>query len=153
VQAKDPAAQPGQAPPCPIGRAADVLGDRWTLLILRNATVGMTRFEDFKSDLGIANNEVPHFAHADEQLLYTLTTQILRDQFVDTETFDAALAEWGEAGLADIIGCLGNFAMLAMLLNTFQVDLKTGDPEPFPHVRGFVRVSTQGTESPGTRSG
>jgi 4-carboxymuconolactone decarboxylase len=101
----------------------------------------------------LANNEVPHFAHADEQLLYTLATQILRDQFVDTETFDAALAEWGEAGLADIIGCLGNFAMLAMLLNTFQVDLKTGDPEPFPHVRGFVRVSTQGTESPGTRSG
>jgi 4-carboxymuconolactone decarboxylase len=80
----------------------------------------------------LANNEVPHFAHAGEQLLYTLATQILRDQFVDTETFDAALAEWGEAGLVDIIGCLGNFAMLAMLLNTFQVDLKAGDPEPFP---------------------
>ena len=47
-------------------------------------------------------------------------------------TFDAALAEWGEAGLVDIIGCLGNFSMLAMPLNTFQVDLKPGDPEPFP---------------------
>jgi 4-carboxymuconolactone decarboxylase len=82
---------------------------------------------------------------------YALATQILRDQFVDTETFDAALAEWGEADLVDIIGCLGNFAMLAMLLNTFQVDLKPGDPEPFPDVRGFARVSTQGTESPGTR--
>ena len=56
---------------------------------------------------------------------------------VDTETFSAALAEWGEAGLVDIIGCLGNFSMLAMLLNTFQVDLKPGDPEPFPDVRGF----------------
>ena len=33
-----------------------MLGDRWTLLILRNATVGMTRFEEFKSDLGIADN-------------------------------------------------------------------------------------------------
>src|SRR6185437_6288682 len=56
MQAREPAAEPRRAPPCPIGRAADVLGDRWTLLILRNATVGMTRFDEFKSDLGIADN-------------------------------------------------------------------------------------------------
>jgi DNA-binding HxlR family transcriptional regulator len=42
--------------PCPIGRAVDVLGDRWTLLILRNATMGVTRFEDFRAELGIADN-------------------------------------------------------------------------------------------------
>jgi 4-carboxymuconolactone decarboxylase len=88
----------------------------------------------------LASNEVPHFAHADEQLLYRFATQILRDHFVDQETFDAALAEWGENGLVDIIGCLGNFSMLAMLLNTFQVDLKPGDPEPFPDVHGFAKV-------------
>lgn len=56
MQANEPGTEPRLAPPCPIGRAADVLGDRWTLLILRNATVGMTRFEEFKSDLGIADN-------------------------------------------------------------------------------------------------
>lgn len=32
--------------------------------------------------------------------------------------------------------------MLAMLLNTSQVDLKPGDPEPFPDVRGFTKVDT-----------
>lgn len=42
--------------PCPIGRAADILGDRWTLLVMRNATVGMSRFDDFKTELGIADN-------------------------------------------------------------------------------------------------
>jgi DNA-binding HxlR family transcriptional regulator len=42
--------------PCPIGRAIDVLGDRWTLLILRHATLGVTRFEDFRAQLGIADN-------------------------------------------------------------------------------------------------
>lgn len=42
--------------PCPIGRAVHVLGDRWTLLILRNATMGVTRFEDFRAALGIADN-------------------------------------------------------------------------------------------------
>ena len=88
----------------------------------------------------LAGNEVPHFAHADEQLLYGFATQVLRGHFVDQETFDAALAEWGEAGVVDIIGCLGNFSMLAMLLNTFQVDLKPGDEPPFPDVRGFAKV-------------
>ena len=42
--------------PCPIGRAADVIGDRWTLLILRNATTGMSRFDEFRDELGISDN-------------------------------------------------------------------------------------------------
>ena len=42
--------------PCPIGRAGDLLGDRWTLLILRDATNGITRFDGFKENLGIADN-------------------------------------------------------------------------------------------------
>jgi DNA-binding HxlR family transcriptional regulator len=41
---------------CPITRAVDLLADKWTLLILKNATVGMTRFEQFSADLGIADN-------------------------------------------------------------------------------------------------
>jgi 4-carboxymuconolactone decarboxylase len=82
----------------------------------------------------------PHFAHPDDQLLYSFANQILRDHFVDQETFDAAHAEWGEAGLVDIIGCLGSFSVPAMRLNTFQVDLKPGDEPPFPDVRGFAKV-------------
>ncbi|MEO1038405.1 MAG: helix-turn-helix domain-containing protein [Pseudomonadota bacterium] len=31
--------------------AADVLGDRWTLLILREAFYGVTRFDDMQADL------------------------------------------------------------------------------------------------------
>jgi DNA-binding HxlR family transcriptional regulator len=46
----------GGGVPCPIGRAIDIIGDRWTLLILRNATMGVTRFEDFRAGLGIADN-------------------------------------------------------------------------------------------------
>jgi DNA-binding HxlR family transcriptional regulator len=39
-----------------VGRAIDVLGDRWTLLILRSATLGVTRFDGFRAELGIADN-------------------------------------------------------------------------------------------------
>ena len=44
--------QPSRSP-CPIGRAARVLGDRWVLLILREIYLGAERFEDFIEPLGI----------------------------------------------------------------------------------------------------
>lgn len=47
---------PGVDAPCPIGRAAETIGDRWILLILRQATAGVTRFDDFRQQLGIADN-------------------------------------------------------------------------------------------------
>ena len=42
------------ASPCPIARALDVLGDSWSMLILRDAAVGLTRFDQFRKSLGIA---------------------------------------------------------------------------------------------------
>ncbi len=33
--------------PCPIARTLDIVGDRWTLLILRDLFVGQTRFSGF----------------------------------------------------------------------------------------------------------
>lgn len=42
---------------CPISRALDHVGDRWTLLILRDLHAGPARFKDLKSGLtGIASN-------------------------------------------------------------------------------------------------
>jgi DNA-binding HxlR family transcriptional regulator len=41
---------------CSIARALEVMGERWTLLILRDAVVGIERFEDFQESLGIASN-------------------------------------------------------------------------------------------------
>lgn len=42
--------------PCTIARAADVLGDHWNLLIIRQACLGTRRFDDFQSALGIGRN-------------------------------------------------------------------------------------------------
>ena len=39
--------------PCPIGRAARLLGDRWVILILREAFMGADRFEQFVERMGI----------------------------------------------------------------------------------------------------
>jgi DNA-binding HxlR family transcriptional regulator len=39
---------------CGVSRSLSVLGERWTLLVLRDALDGTTRFEDFRTSLGIA---------------------------------------------------------------------------------------------------
>ncbi|MCV7203607.1 transcriptional regulator [Mycolicibacterium peregrinum] len=41
---------------CSIARTVDVVGQRWTPLILRDLFAGLTRFEDIRRDLGIASN-------------------------------------------------------------------------------------------------
>ena len=41
---------------CSIARSLEVLGDRWTLLVVRCALVGVTRFDDFRRRLDIADN-------------------------------------------------------------------------------------------------
>jgi DNA-binding HxlR family transcriptional regulator len=41
---------------CPIARSLDRVGEWWTMLILRDAFSGFTRFDEFEQSLGIAPN-------------------------------------------------------------------------------------------------
>jgi len=41
---------------CSIARALEVVGERWTLLIIRDALLGLRRFDQFQESLGIARN-------------------------------------------------------------------------------------------------
>jgi DNA-binding HxlR family transcriptional regulator len=41
---------------CPVARSLDVVGDWWSLLILRDALRGARRFSEFERSLGIAKN-------------------------------------------------------------------------------------------------
>jgi DNA-binding HxlR family transcriptional regulator len=41
---------------CSIARALELIGERWSLLIIRDAFLGVRRFEDFQADLGVARN-------------------------------------------------------------------------------------------------
>lgn len=91
--------------PCPVAHALDVLGERWSLLILRDALMGVRRFADFERGLGIAKNILsarlkslvengvlerrPSKSDARE-IEYRLT-----DKGRDLVTVIVALAQWG----------------------------------------------------------
>src|SRR5688500_16509323 len=42
--------------PCPVARAVDVVGDRWSLLIVRDVFDGICRFGALQRSLGLARN-------------------------------------------------------------------------------------------------
>jgi DNA-binding HxlR family transcriptional regulator len=41
---------------CPVARSLDALGDWWSLLIIRDAFLGIRRFSEFQKNLGCAKN-------------------------------------------------------------------------------------------------
>lgn len=94
---------------CPVARSVDIIGDRWSLLIVRDAFDGMSRFSDFQRSLGIARNILSDRLH---KLLNSgiLTTQSASDgtayqEYVLTEKGQrlfpvvVALRQWGEQHL------------------------------------------------------
>ncbi len=67
---------------CPIARALDRVGDRWTLLILRDLHAGPARFSDLQTGLkGMASN-----------LLTARLSQLMEDGFVERQESDFKVA-------------------------------------------------------------
>ena len=45
---------------CSVAQCLDVVGEWWSLLIVRDAFLGVTRFDDFQARLGISRNILTH---------------------------------------------------------------------------------------------
>lgn len=92
---------------CPIAHGLDVLGDRWTLLIMREALRGSTRFSEFREALGMPRDVltarlatlVDGGVFAKQS--YRAPGERSRDEYVVTEAGHelviilSALGEWG----------------------------------------------------------
>src|SRR5215210_1476593 len=96
---------------CSIGRAMDILGERWTLLILRECFYGVRRFSAMQRNLGIARNilsarlqllvrtgilERRRYQEEPERFEYKLTARGL-----DLYPAVVAIMRWGDEHLAE----------------------------------------------------
>ncbi|MFD5873012.1 carboxymuconolactone decarboxylase family protein [Streptomyces sp. NPDC060322] len=95
----------------------------------------------------IAEHRQPVFAEAADTAFHAFCQELLETHFVSDDTFAHAHEHFGARGLVDAIGSLGNFTMLGMCLNAFQVDLQAGRTPPFPDIRGFGRITGGGDRS------
>jgi DNA-binding HxlR family transcriptional regulator len=92
---------------CSIARALEVVGERWSLLIIRDALfAGSTRYSDFQRGLGIATNilkvRLDGFVDAGIMRRHRYSKQpdlfeyVLTDKGRDLATALIALTEWGD---------------------------------------------------------
>ena len=96
---------------CSIARALEVVGERWTLLIIRDLLLGLHRFDELQESLGIARNVLTDrlnrlveegvvervlYSERPERYEYQLTKKGLDLQIALT-----ALREWGDEYLSD----------------------------------------------------
>ncbi|MGW1497987.1 carboxymuconolactone decarboxylase family protein [Streptomyces mirabilis] len=95
----------------------------------------------------VAEKREAVFDDAADQAFYRFCREVLENHFVSDETFARVFQHFGPKGLVDTIGALGNFTMLGMCLNTFQVDLQADREPPFPDIRGYERVVPDGDGS------
>jgi 4-carboxymuconolactone decarboxylase len=87
----------------------------------------------------IAERRPAVFEAEEDQAFYAFCREVLEEHFVSDETFAGAHRHFGSRGLVDTIGALGNFTMMGMCLNAFQVDLQPDREPPFPDVREFAK--------------
>ncbi|WP_206508937.1 helix-turn-helix transcriptional regulator [Rhodococcus sp. BGS-1C] len=90
---------------CPVARTADIVGDRWSLLIVRDAFDGARRFSQFQRNLGIAKNILTDRLRGlvEQGILETRSNEqgtrneyVLTERGMDLFTVIVSLRQWGE---------------------------------------------------------
>jgi DNA-binding HxlR family transcriptional regulator len=96
---------------CSIARALEIVGERWTLLIIRDCFLGLRRFEEFQQSLGVARNvltdrlnrlveegilERVRYSERPERFEYRLT-----DKGRELDLALAGLRQWGDEHLSE----------------------------------------------------
>jgi len=91
---------------CSIGQSLEVVGEWWSLLIIRDAFMGVTRFDDFQERLGIARNILnQRLSHLVDEGVFERVAYsehlprfdyVLTDQGRDLWPVVVALRQWGD---------------------------------------------------------
>ena len=74
----------------------------------------------------IANRKRPTGMAPDEEVVYNFANELLEKKQVSDVTFKAVADKFGEKGVVDIIGVMGYYQMVSMLLNVDRYPLPSG---------------------------
>lgn len=142
-----PSRKPIEQEFCPVARSVDLIGDRWSLLIVRNAFDGMRRFGDFQWDLGVARNiladRLRKLVDAGILAMQGASDGTSYQEYVLTDKGESlfpivvALRQWGEQHLFE----RGE-------RHSLLIDRRTGKPVPLmaPAAQDGTALKAQDTE-------
>jgi 4-carboxymuconolactone decarboxylase len=80
----------------------------------------------------VAAGKRPDGMKEDEAALYDLASELYRDKKVSDPVYKAALGQFGERGIMDIIGIIGYYDLVSMTLITMQAGAPDDKVKPLP---------------------
>jgi DNA-binding HxlR family transcriptional regulator len=96
---------------CSIAHALELVGERWTLLIIRDAFLGLRRFDEFQESLGISRNVLTDRLNrlVEEGIFEAIPYGIRQDRYDyqltrmgrDLHVALVGLRQWGDKYLCD----------------------------------------------------
>jgi len=79
----------------------------------------------------IRERRTPPFKRPDDKAVFEYAAELLAKHHVAKPTFDTALASIGKTAIVELTALIGNYSMVAMALNAFEVDMPK-DAVPLP---------------------
>ncbi|MDB5516197.1 MAG: hypothetical protein JWQ17_2955 [Tardiphaga sp.] len=87
---------------------------------------------DPKIAADLAAGRRPEGMKDDEASVYDLAAELYRDKKVSDPVYKAAVTQFGEKGIMDVIGIIGYYDLVSMTLITMQAAAPNGDVTPLP---------------------
>jgi 4-carboxymuconolactone decarboxylase len=78
----------------------------------------------------IALGRRPEDMTPDETMVYEFVTDLLTTGQVSDDRYDLVLERFGERGIMDLVGAVGYYSLVSMVLNVAQVPLPEGEEPP-----------------------
>jgi 4-carboxymuconolactone decarboxylase len=109
-------------------------GARWHAEFEWWAHARMAREHGVPGDVvdAIGRGENPPFAAADEQIVYSVASELGRDGRVAEATYQAASNLLGAAGMVELVALCGYYTLISFMLNAFDVPLPPGAVPAWP---------------------
>ena len=79
----------------------------------------------------IRTGREPELEDPAQRTVYRFSRELLERHEVSEGLYEEAREHLGERGLVDLVSLLGYYGLVSMTLNTFEVPLPPGEPDPF----------------------
>ena len=93
----------------------------------------------------IADCRRPEKMVRDETVVYDFFTELFANKSVSDATYARAIAEFGEAGVIDLLGVVGYYTMLAMVMNVARTPAQHGAVLPLTPMPQQMRIRKRAT--------
>lgn len=83
----------------------------------------------------VAEGRRPEGMQDDETIVYDFATELLNSGHVSDTNYQHALTKFGERGVIDLVGAVGYYSLVSLVLNVAQVPLPPGEMPPLKPLR------------------